>query len=169
MSLANGPPHIIGPDGPAIPLPVDLPGCVTGFMDDRCGFIVIAADKGVLLALHPETYSVLDAMQACYWTVHNVVNLSGTGQTGALSMRTRICAVQVYPEVSQFESPGITICAVSTVSVQVAPFFSASFNGKFMTLLLAGPGSVRQVKLLGLQPQHLLQAMPSSTALDMLV
>lgn len=84
-------------------------------------------------------------------------------------MRTRIRAVQVYPEMSQFESPDITICAVDTVSVQVAPFFSASFNGKFMTLLLAGPGSVRQVKLLGLQPQHLLQAMPSSTALGMLV
>lgn len=66
VSLSEGPPRIIGPDGPPIPLPVDLPGCVTGFVDDRCDFIVIAADKGVLLALHPETYAVLDAMQVCW-------------------------------------------------------------------------------------------------------
>eukprot|EP00892_Ulva_mutabilis_P007469 jgi/Ulvmu1/5094/UM021_0111.1 len=113
VSLEEGPPHIIGPDGPPIPLPLDLPGCVKGFLDHRCGFIVIAADKGVLLALHPETYTVLDAMQ-------------------------------------------------------VAPFRSASFSGKHMSLLLAGAGCVRQVKLHSLTLQHLQQAMPSTAAFDSL-
>lgn len=91
VSLSEGPPRIIGPDGPPIPLPVDLPGCVTGFMDDRCDFIVIAADKGVLLALNPETYAVLDAMQVCSLAgCHEYLSISVEPATNSMYKSTLV-------------------------------------------------------------------------------